>query len=688
MKRNSGIIGPEIVTSRTEASGIFDLLDCNIARNDNTWPSVKRIVSTTNSGNSLFHYEGELKTFFFEVSGYDPGDIIYYSIVSVTGSISASDFTDNTLTGSFTLNSNNQGQFDKTLIRDLSNETESYKIQIRDGSVSGLIFGETNTFGLPQPSYTLTPSSSTINEGETITFTLSGTNAFEGTHYYSMSGSSLTSSDFSSLSGSFYYKPSNTGTFSITALEDFTTEGTETITIYARVNSISGPIVGQTNITINDTSITPTATCTPNVSNINEGSSVTFTVNTTNFPSGTLRWQSIRSNDMETVDISPFSGTVNISGSTGTIVITATSDGFTETGQTESFQVKIISPADNVSSLVTSSTVTINDTSTGTAEPSPPRLIVGAYLDDNPTNSGSVYVYDLDGTNQVKITASDAAQGDQFGWSVDTDNGKVVVGARQNDDNGGNSGSAYIFDSDGSNQVKITASDARGDDRFGQSVAVGSNRIVIGAPYDDNPNNSGRVYVYNLDGTNEVNIKSSDAGTYDRFGYSVAVGNNKVVVGAPFDDISAGDSGSVYVYNLDGTGETKIYPSDGGALSDNFGHSVAIGNNKIVVGAPNVDESGDYAIDKLNSGSVYVFNLDGTGEVKITASDAAEGDQFGFSVAISNNKIFVGAPNDDDNVSNSGSVYVYNLDGTGEYKINASDAGANDLFGYSIGAPL
>ena len=168
----------------------------------------------------------------------------------------------------------------------------------------------------------------------------------------------------------------------------------------------------------------------------------------------------------------------------------------------------------------------------------------------------------------------------------------------------------------------------------------------------------------------------------------MAVGNNKVVVGAPFDDISAGDSGSVYVYNLDGTGETKIYPSDGGALSDNFGHSVAIGNNKIVVGAPNVDESGDYAIDKLNSGSVYVFNLDGTGEVKITASDAAEGDQFGFSVAISNNKIFVGAPNDDDNVSNSGSVYVYNLDGTGEYKINASDAGANDLFGYSIGAPL
>ena len=95
----------------------------------------------------------------------------------------------------------------------------------------------------------------------------------------------------------------------------------------------------------------------------------------------------------------------------------------------------------------------------------------------------------------------------------------------------------------------------------------------------------GSVYVYDLDGTNETKITASDGAADDRFGYSVAIGNNKIVVGAYGDDNS--DTGAVYVYNLDGTGQTKITASDG-STQDAFGASVAIGNNKIAVGAPDI----------------------------------------------------------------------------------------------------
>ena len=368
MKRNNGFIGNKKSTNLNNAIGTFELFDCYNARSDNQWPKTKYFISI--SPNTANHLEGEAKTFTVTVDGYENGDTIYYSIASVTGSISASDFTDSTLTGDFTVNSSGQGSFSKTLVRDASNETESYKIQIRHGSTSGTIIGESGTISMPQPSYTLTASNSSPNEGDTVTFTLTGTNTYTGTHYYSLGGTAANSGDLNtSTTGNFSYNGS-TGSFGVNIDADFLTEGSETFTAYARVNSTGGDIVAQTTVTVNDTSLTPTATCTPNVSSVNEGSSVTFTVNTTNFSSGTLQWQAVFSSDMEGADISATSGTVSISSSTGTIVITATSDGYTETGQTESFQIRILnSPDGDGQTLVTSSAVTINDTSTGSAEP-------------------------------------------------------------------------------------------------------------------------------------------------------------------------------------------------------------------------------------------------------------------------------------------------------------------------------
>ena len=303
------------------------------------------------------------------------------------------------------------------------------------------------------------------------------------------------------------------------------------------------------------------------------------------------------------------------------------------------------------------------------------KIVVSAKGDnvDSNVNRGSVYVYNLDGTGETKITASDGAAQDQFGNAVAVGNDKIVVGVKDDDDNGSSSGSAYVYDLDGTGEVKITASDGAAGDQFGSSVAVGNDKIVVGAFQDDDDgSDSGSVYVYNLNGTGETKITASDGAAGDQFGVSVAVRNNKIVVGAKGDDVGSNtNQGSVYVYNLDGTGETKITASDG-AAGDQFGVSVAVRNDKIVVGASGATS---------NTGAVYVYNLDGTGEVKITASDGAAGDLFGLTVAIDNNKVIVGASEDDDNGSDSGSVYIYNLDGTGEIKITSSDGATLDKFG-------
>ena len=377
MRRNSGIIGGKKPSTVIGASGTFDTFDQYNSRVSNVWPKVKKFISI--SPNTADHYEGERKTFTVTVDGYENGDTVYYTIVAVTGSVTSSDFIDNASTGSFTVNSSGQGSISLTLTRDNSNETESYKIQIRNGSTSGTILGESGTISMPQPSYTLTANNSSPNEGDTVTFTLTGTNAYTGTHYYSLSGTAANTGDVNTTTGQITYNGS-TGSFGIYIDADYLTEGSETFTTYARVNSTSGDIVAQTTVTINDTTLTPTATCTPSVSSVNEGSSVTFTVNTTNFPSGTLQWEAVLSADMENSDISATSGTVSISGSTGSIVITATSDGLTETGQTESFQIKILnSPDGDGQTLATSSVVTINDTSTGTPEPTGTDITTSFY---------------------------------------------------------------------------------------------------------------------------------------------------------------------------------------------------------------------------------------------------------------------------------------------------------------------
>ena len=281
-------------------------------------------------------------------------------------------------------------------------------------------------------------------------------------------------------------------------------------------------------------------------------------------------------------------------------------------------------------------------------------------------NSGNVTTAP---SNEVKITASDGALSDFFGWSVAVGSGRIVASAPLDDGVGTDSGSVYISDLNGNYITKLTASDGVGGDEFGFSVAVGSGRIIVGAYLSDNApfTNSGSVYIFDLDGNQLDKITASDIGFGDEFGWSVAVGSGRIVVGS--------DDESVYIFDLDGNELRKITASDG-AAGDNFGWSVAVGSGRIVVGARYDDVNG-----RTNSGSAYIFDLDGNELSKITASDGADGDFFGQSVAVGSGRIVVGAPQNDDG-TDSGSAYIFDLDGNALRKISGDVANGN--FGFSV----
>ena len=285
-------------------------------------------------------------------------------------------------------------------------------------------------------------------------------------------------------------------------------------------------------------------------------------------------------------------------------------------------------------------------------------------------------------SNEFKIKASDAADDDYFGNSVAVGSGRIVVGAYADDDNGAGSGSAYIYNINAgigtTENKKILASDGAGGDNFGWSVAVGSGRIVVGAYGDDyNGNLTGSAYIFDLNGNQLGIITASDGTAGDYFGWSVAVGSGKIVVGSYGDDDNGSASGSAYIYDLDGTNEVKITASDNFA-GDQFGRSVAVGSGRIVVGAPFDNDNGS------DSGSAYIYNLDGTNEVKITASDGSADDKFGWPVAVGSGRIVVGCSGDVN--SNKGAAYIYDLDGNQLEIITASNGASGDNFGYSVAA--
>jgi hypothetical protein len=277
----------------------------------------------------------------------------------------------------------------------------------------------------------------------------------------------------------------------------------------------------------------------------------------------------------------------------------------------------------------------------------------------------------------AKLVASDGALNDEFGISVAIDGATIVVGVERDDDGGSESGSAYVLrTTDGGatyDQVaKLTADDAAYGDRFGRSVAIDGGTIVVGAYMKDTY--TGAAYVFRTtDGGatygQVAKLTAADAAGGDYFGTSVAIDGNTVVVGAS----EYYGSGSAYVFRTTDGGATyaqvaKLTASDA-AADDDFGNSVAIDGDTIVVGASSDDDGGS------QSGSAYVFRTTDGGATydeiaKLTASDASYNDEFGWSVAIAGGTIVVGAYMKDSDAGDmySGSAYVFRTsDGGASY---------------------
>ena len=290
----------------------------------------------------------------------------------------------------------------------------------------------------------------------------------------------------------------------------------------------------------------------------------------------------------------------------------------------------------------------------------------------------------------TKITASDGLDLDKFGISVSVSGDYAVIGACWDDDVDTDCGSAYIFKKEGSNwsqQAKLLASDASAQSQFGNSVSISGDYVVIGAyTSSDNGLYSGSAYIFKRDGTNwnqEAKLLPSDGVTYDYFGSSVSVSGDYVVIGTPFDDDNGESSGSAYIFKRDGTNwnrEAKLSASDG-ATDDEFGFTVAVSGDYVVAGAP---------LDGGTVGSAYIYKREGTSwpqQAKLEASDAVTDIYFGNSVSVSGDYAIIGAYQGNGNVDNSGAAYIFKREDTNwlqQSKIFTADGAFDDYFGFSV----
>ena len=338
--------------------------------------------------------------------------------------------------------------------------------------------------------------------------------------------------------------------------------------------------------------------------------------------------------------------------------------------------------------------------------------IVGApAAEGGGTDRGKAYIFSKssDAWAEVKIlTASDDSDYDYFGVSVDISGDYAVVGAGGENGTGTDMGAAYVFyrnqgGADNWGQVKkLTASDRADDDGFGYAVAIDGGTILVGADGEDGAGTDrGAVYVFlkdegGFDNWGQANkITANDAADVNQFGYAVALSGDVALVGSPRANGAGTARGAVYVFSRDlgGAGVwgqvTKLAAS---SPSDNawFGNAVALQGSLAVVGEAWYDGGG------TNRGAAYVFGKDSGGTdawgqiKKLTASDLHDDDFFGYSVAVNGANVAVGAPWAPGGGTERGQVYVFSKDQGGAdawgevQRLRSSDASNEDWFGFGV----
>jgi len=295
--------------------------------------------------------------------------------------------------------------------------------------------------------------------------------------------------------------------------------------------------------------------------------------------------------------------------------------------------------------------------------------------DDNGSRSGSVYLYDASsGEFLRKLLPEDGRSFAFFGTSVDIHNGVVAVGARGDLANGPGSGAAYIFDASTGVQIaKLVPEDGMKHDFFGYSIAVKDGVVAVGAVNNDtNGDGSGAAYLFDLSGAQITKIAPDDGQSADVFGRSVAIDNGIVAIGANgYDGMWWEDSGAVYLFDVStGLLFDQVYPNTT-VLGQGFGLSVAMDDGLLVVGS---------------SDSSFIFDV-ASGEqlFRLRSREDYIGDGRDVSVDIDNGVVVLGAPYHDESGSDSGVAYYFNV-ATGRQfaKVLPSDGASNDKFGAAV----
>jgi hypothetical protein len=302
---------------------------------------------------------------------------------------------------------------------------------------------------------------------------------------------------------------------------------------------------------------------------------------------------------------------------------------------------------------------------------------------------GAVYVFERSGTNWIKqaqLIAGDATLGDRLGYSFAIEGDTIVAGAPYDDVGAIETGSVYVFVRRGTEwaqEIRLNASDVA-NHRLGISVAFTGDTIVAGAPTGNPDGRPGSAYVFvrALSGWSQQAKLIGQSNSGDLFGQSVAIEGDTIVVGAPYDDAAAYNSGAVYVFTRSETNwiqQAQLIAGDA-AFGDRLGYSVAISGDTIVAGA----------LGPSNSGWVYIFVRSETGwseQAKLTASEAAPHDLFGYSVAISSDTVAIGAAGNYGAAAREGSTYVFKRSGTSwslRRRLTASDAVEGASLGWSV----
>ena len=245
--------------------------------------------------------------------------------------------------------------------------------------------------------------------------------------------------------------------------------------------------------------------------------------------------------------------------------------------------------------------------------------IVGAFgEDEGGDQAGAAYVFHRTGTNiwdpGVKLVAPDAEAQDYFGGSVWISWDYAIVGAPYESSGGASAGAAYVFHSTGTNSwdagVKLVAPDLEAGDVFGSSVSMFGEYAIVGAPLEDSAGgtDAGAAYVFYRTGTSTwdagVKLIGWDPEAEDHFGNSVSIYVDYAVVGTRYEDTGGDRAGAAYVFERTGTNSWEFLESllaPDAQAEDEFGTSVSISGDIVIVGAPGEDTGG------TNAGAAYIF---------------------------------------------------------------------------------